>query len=93
MGDRVETLLCRSMLTADQTNSPIPRVAFSVSEAAAAFGKKKLWIYRKIYAGELKILSPNGQIMIPARELEKLVAKTHIYQPRKGRGRPKEVQS
>ena len=81
------------MLTADQTNSPIPRVAFSVKESAAAFGKQPLWIYRKIYKGELKILSVKGQIMVPARELEKLVAKTQIYQPRKGRGRPKEVQS
>jgi hypothetical protein len=73
------------------TQLPLPRMAYSVSEAAAAFGRKPLWIYRKIYQGKLKICSPTGQIMIPAAELEKLVAKPHVYQPRKGRGRPKKA--
>jgi hypothetical protein len=77
------------MLTADQPSSTIPRIAFSVKEAAAAFGKKPLWLYRKVYKGEVRVLSPNGQLMIPARELEKLVAKTRVYQPRKRGGRPK----
>jgi len=48
------------------------RAAYSAEEFAALFGKSKTWAYRRIYAGDVKILRGLGTLMIPVGEVERL---------------------
>ena len=55
------------------------RVAFSPSEFAALFGKSQTWGYRQIYAGKVKTVTEYGRIMIPAKEVERVLESAGIY--------------
>jgi hypothetical protein len=66
--------------------------AYSVAEAARLVEPpvNPVTIYRKIYAGELKVLEGFGRIRIPRSELEKFFSRVITYTPRK---RTKKVQA
>lgn len=64
----------------------LQRVAFSPGEFASLFGKSQTWGYRQIYAGKVKAITEHGRILIPAKEVERLLASAGIYN---GQEKPK----
>lgn len=58
------------------------RVTFSPGEFAALFGKSQTWGYRQIYAGKVKAISEYGRILIPASEVERILASAGRYEGR-----------
>lgn len=65
----------------------LARVAFSPGEFAALFGKSQTWGYRKIYSGAVKAITEQGRILIPAAEVERILATAARYEGTK----PKKV--
>jgi hypothetical protein len=66
------------------------RVAFSPGEFAALFGKSQTWGYRQIYAGKVKAITQHGRILIPAKEVERVLESAGIYN---GREKPKQAKA
>ena len=63
-------------------NPPQQRAAFSPAEFAALFNRNKTWTYRLLYAGKVKALTKLGRILIPASELERVLAPVETYNPK-----------
>src|SRR6266436_6766425 len=61
----------------------LKRVAFSPGEFAALFGKSQTWGYRQIYNGKVKTITEYGRILIPAAEVERILASAERYEGRK----------
>jgi len=61
------------------------RVAFTPKEFADMFGKSQTWGYRQIYAGKVKTITQHGHTMIPAAEVERILAEAGIYNGEKKR--------
>ena len=59
--------------------SSVKRVAYSPGEFAALFGKSQTWGYRQMYAGKVKAITEHGRILIPAAEVERILAEAGIY--------------
>ena len=55
------------------------RVAYSPAEFAELFGKEQTWGYRQIYAGKVKTITEHGRILIPAAEVDGILAKAGVY--------------
>ena len=55
------------------------RVAFSPGEFAALFGKSQTWGYRQIYGGKVKTITEHGRILIPAKEVERILGTAGVY--------------
>lgn len=64
--------------------SNLKRVAFSPGEFATLFGKSQTWGYRQIYAGKVTAITEHGRILIPAKEVERILETAGIYD-----GKPK----
>jgi hypothetical protein len=64
------------------TSSPNP-VAFSPREFAALFKKEQTWGYRQIYSGKVKTITEYGRIMVPASEVERILASAARYEGQK----------
>lgn len=64
---------------------PSKRVAYSPAEFAALFGKSQTWGYRQIYAGKVTTITTHGRILIPAAEVERILAEAGIYNGEKKR--------
>jgi hypothetical protein len=62
------------------------RLGYSPAEFAASCGRHPSWAYRLLYGGKVKALTNLGRILIPASELERILAAATLYnpQPRKG---------
>jgi hypothetical protein len=58
-----------------------PRAGYPMREFAALFGKEKTWAYRKMYAGQLKVIPPSvaGEFMVPHSEVERLLSEAQPY--------------
>ena len=65
--------------------SSLKRVAFSPGEFATLFGKSQTWGYRQIYAGKVKTITQHGRILIPAADVERILAEAGIYNGEKKR--------
>lgn len=65
---------------ADMTSPP--RVAYSPGEFAKMFGKSQTWGYRQIYAGKVNAITEHGRILIPAKEVERILESAGIYNGR-----------
>ena len=65
-----------------QQNQIPNRAAYSPAEFAAFFGKHPCWGYRLLYAGKVKALTTLGRILIPASELERVLAPVETYNPK-----------
>jgi len=59
----------------------ITRVGFSPREFAAAFGRHATWSYRLAYQGKIKVISHLGRLLIPASEMDRILASAEIYNP------------
>lgn len=66
------------------------RVAYSPGEFAELFGKSQTWGYRQIYAGKVKAITEHGRILIPAKEVERILESAGIYN---GRPTPKQTKT
>lgn len=64
------------------------RVAYSPGEFAELFGKSQTWGYRQIYAGKVNAITEHGRILIPAKEVERVLESAGIYN---GREKPKQA--
>ena len=58
------------------------RAAFKIREFAAKFGHHPTWGYRQVYAGNVAVIDVMGQLMIPAREVDRLVSLAKPYDPK-----------
>lgn len=63
----------------------LKRVAYSPAEFAGMFGKSQTWGYRQIYAGKVKTITQHGRILIPAADVERILAEAGIYNGEKKR--------
>jgi hypothetical protein len=68
----------------EQTNPtklppPGNRVAFTLAEFAALFGKKRLWAYRQMWAHKIKVIEDFGPPMVPASEVNRLQRRAHFF--------------
>ncbi len=63
-------------------DSPQHRVAISPAEFAKLFGKSTTWGYREIYAGRVKTITQHGRILIPSKEVERILASAAVYEGR-----------
>lgn len=50
------------------------RVALSVAEFSAAFGRHRSWGYRALYAGRVRRLDIPGVTLIPLSEVNRLMS-------------------
>jgi len=66
------------------------RAAYSPAEFAASCGRHPSWAYRLLYGGKVRALTDLGRILIPASELERILATATPYnpQPRKTKAKP-----
>jgi excisionase family DNA binding protein len=73
----------------EEKYGPTPTVA----QAAEILHQSDTVIYRRIYAGEMKVLRGRGTLRIPLSEIRKFLNRTEIYVPKKrhGSGRKKKV--
>lgn len=55
------------------------RVALTPGEFAALFGKEKTWGYRQIYHQKVKTITQHGRILIPAKEVERILGEAGLY--------------
>jgi hypothetical protein len=68
----------------------LQRVAFSPGEFAALFGKSQTWGYRQLYSGKVKAITEHGRTLIPAAEVERILATAGIYEGIKPKEKTKE---
>ena len=64
------------------------RAAFKIREFAAKFGHHPAWGYRQVYAGNVAVIDVMGQLMIPAREVDRLLALAKPYDPKPRKPKP-----
>ena len=67
------------------TKTEVPlaeRAALTPSEFAGFFGRSQTWGYRRIYAGDVKVIQPGGRILIPQGEVQRLLKDAAIYNGR-----------
>jgi hypothetical protein len=64
------------------------RAAFKIREFAAKFGHHPTWAYRQVYAGNVAVIDVMGQLMIPAREVDRLLALAKPYDPKPYKPKP-----
>ena len=62
--------------------TPLPRLGFSPGEFAKLFGKSQTWGYRQMYAGKVKTITEYGRILIPVKEVERILESAGIYNGR-----------
>lgn len=60
----------------------VERAAYSPSEFAALCGRHPTWAYRHLYSGKLKAMTLMGRILIPASELDRVLATADTYNPK-----------
>ena len=70
--------------------SDLERVAYSPGEFATLFGKSQTWGYRQIYAGKVNAITQHGRILIPAKEVERVLESAGIYN---GQEKPKQAKA
>jgi excisionase family DNA binding protein len=66
-----------------QINGLAERRAYTIAEAADLLGVHKVSVYRRVYSGEIKVLSGFGRLTIPAAELEQFLRKVTTYTPKR----------
>jgi hypothetical protein len=57
---------------------PLP-LASSPAEFARLFDRHPTWGYRRIYAGDIRVLRQAGRMLIPRSEIERFLGETVVY--------------
>lgn len=55
------------------------KIAYTVPEFAALFGKERTWGYRQTYAGKVNTITMFGTIMVPVAEVERIMSEASRY--------------
>jgi len=58
------------------------RAALTPREFGSLFGHSEFWTYRLVCKGTLRVIKPNGRIMIPVGEIKRLNGTAHIHTTR-----------
>lgn len=58
------------------------RLGYPPSEYARLNGRHPSWGYRQLYAGRIKAITVLGRILIPASEVERVMATAEPYNPK-----------
>ena len=58
------------------------RLALSPTEFAAACGRHPSWCYRLLYSGKIQAITQLGRLLIPAKELERVLSAAERYDPK-----------
>lgn len=66
-----------------ELNHLIQRLALSPLESSVVIGKSETYIYRRIYAGDIKPISGFGRLMIPRSEIDRFLATAAAYNPKR----------
>ena len=84
--------ICKIMKAQSTSESGLAnRRAYTIAEAAELLGVHKVSIYRRIYSGDIKVLSGFGRLMISDTELDRFLGKVEVYVPRGRRHRKTEA--
>jgi predicted site-specific integrase-resolvase len=59
------------------------RIVVTPREFASLFGRHYTWAYRQIYAGNIKVISKLGRMMIPSSEVDRLLKQNSTYRVQK----------
>jgi helix-turn-helix protein len=65
------------------STQPSEKVVLTPREFASLFGRHHTWAYRQIYAGNVKVISNLGRIMIPRSEVDRLLKHSETYSGKK----------
>jgi hypothetical protein len=65
------------------STQPSEKVVLTPREFASLFGRHHAWAYRQIYAGNVKVISNLGRIMIPRSEVDRLLKHSETYSGKK----------
>jgi hypothetical protein len=57
------------------------RLGYSPAEFGALNGKSATWGYRRIYHGDVKVISDCGRLIIPRSEVDRFLARAAEYNP------------
>jgi len=66
-------------------NPLVGKAALRPVEFAAIFGKGKMWAYRLIYKGAVRVIQNCGEFRIPVSEVDRLTQKAQPYTGRHSR--------
>ena len=58
------------------------RAGYSLDEFAYIFGKSRTWAYRRMYAGDIRVIRGMGAIIVPATEVERLQGEAGVAERR-----------
>jgi hypothetical protein len=67
------------------------RLGYPPSEYARLNGRHPSWAYRQLYAGKVKAITSLGRILIPASEVERVMAEAKPYEPKARKRKAKET--
>lgn len=56
-----------------------PPLTYTPAEFARLFGKSQSWAYRQLYAGRVEGITDYGRVLIPAREVDKILKTAGRY--------------
>lgn len=73
-------------MTVNTDKTTVGRAAYSLEEFAELFGRSRTWAYRRMYAGDIKVIRGMGQIMVPTPEIERLQSAASVAERRTRRG-------
>jgi len=60
----------------------VGRAGYSLEEFADLFGKSRTWAYRRMYAGDVKVIRGMGTIIVPVSEIERLQSLAGVAEKR-----------
>lgn len=58
------------------------RLGYSPSEFARACNRHPSWGYRRVYSGDVNVITNLGRLLIPASEVERVMATAEPYNPK-----------
>ncbi|MEP6699532.1 MAG: hypothetical protein ABJB09_07370 [Verrucomicrobiota bacterium] len=58
------------------------RIGYSPAQFARACEKHPSWAYRALYSGKIKAVTSLGRLLIPASEVERIMATAETYNPK-----------
>ncbi len=65
----------------------VGRAGYSLEEFAELFGKSRTWAYRRMYAGDVRVIRGLGAIIVPAAEVDRLQSLAAVAEKRTRRRR------
>jgi hypothetical protein len=58
------------------------QLVYTPAQFAALMHRHATWAYRRIYAGEVKVIRTGGRLIIPRSEIVAFLSRVHVYEGR-----------